>query len=192
MNWLDVVLVLILAVSVYASFRKGLSREVIGLVTVVLALVLGLWFYGTAASYLSRHVASRQAASLAGFLLVFFGVLLLGGLVSYIAGKFLKVTGLSIVDHTLGAVFGLARGFIVAVALVTAAMAFSQGDRPPDAVVHSRLAPYVLDGARVAAAMAPHELKQGFRKRYAQVKAIWGRALERGARVVSETEARKK
>ena len=45
MNWLDLVLLLIVAASVYMSFRKGLSREIIGLVSVVLALLLGIWFY---------------------------------------------------------------------------------------------------------------------------------------------------
>jgi membrane protein required for colicin V production len=43
MNWLDIVLLLILVVSVFTSFRKGLSRELIGLVSVVLGLLLGAW-----------------------------------------------------------------------------------------------------------------------------------------------------
>jgi hypothetical protein len=63
-------------------------------------------------------------------------------------------------------------------------MAFSQGDKPPASVVNSRLAPYVVDAARVFAAMAPHELKEGFRKTYAQVKSAWGNALEKGIRSV--------
>ena len=71
MNWLDVVLLLILAVSVVASFRKGFSREVIGLVSVVLALLLGTWFYGTASALLQPYLSSRSVANFAGFFLVF-------------------------------------------------------------------------------------------------------------------------
>ena len=48
--------------------------------------------------------------------------------------------------------------------------------------MHSKVAPYVIDAARVAAAVAPHELKDGFRKSYAQVKTIWGNALKKGIR----------
>jgi membrane protein required for colicin V production len=183
MNWLDVVLLVILAASVAMSLRKGLSREVIGLVSVILALLLGIWFYGWAGSFLVPYLSSRALANFAGFLLVFCGVLLLGSLVSHMAGRFLKVTGLSIFDHLLGAAFGAVRGIVIAAALVMAIMAFSQGgDKPPASVVSSRVAPYVMDTARGFAAMAPHELKEGFRKTYGQVKAAWGRALEEGTR----------
>jgi len=182
MNWLDVVVLAILAVSVALSFRKGLTREVIGLASVVLAILLGIWFYGTAGSFLVPYLSSRALANFAGFLLVFCAVMLVGHLVSYIVGKFLKVTGLSIFDHLLGAVFGAVRGILIAVALIMAIMAFSQGDKPPASVVDSRTAPYVVDAARAFAALAPHELKDGFRKTYGEVKSAWEKALEEGIR----------
>jgi membrane protein required for colicin V production len=182
MNWLDVVVLAILAVSVALSFRKGLTREVVGLASVVLAILLGIWFYGAAGSFLAPYLSSRALANFAGFLLVFCGVLLLGHVVSYVVGRFLKVTGLSIFDHLLGAVFGALRGILIAVALIMAIMAFSQGDKPPSSVVDSRTAPYVVDAARAFAALAPHELKEGFRKTYGEVKAAWEKALEEGIR----------
>jgi membrane protein required for colicin V production len=180
MNWLDVVVLAVLAVSVFMSFRKGLSREVIGLATVVLAILLGIWFYGTAGSFLAPYLSSRALANFAGFLLVFCGVMLLGHLVSYVVGRFLKVTGLSIFDHLLGAVFGALRGILISVALIMAIMAFSQGAQPPSSVVNSCTAPYVVDAARGFAALAPHELKEGFRRTYDLVKAAWRKALEEG------------
>jgi uncharacterized membrane protein required for colicin V production len=90
------------------------------------------------------------------------------------------VTGLSIFDHALGAGFGFVRGTLIAVALVMGIMAFSTTERPPEAVVRSRVAPYVAGAARVFAAMAPHELKEGFRRTYGQVKSAWERALPDG------------
>src|SRR5438477_4400323 len=158
MNWLDVVLLLIVAGSVVTSFRKGFSREIIGLVAVVLALLLGIWFYGTAGALFERYLSSPAAAHFAGFVAVFCGVLLLGGIVSAIVGKFLRLTGLSIFDRLLGAAFGLARGVLIAVALIMGIMAFSASGRPPASVVHSRTAPYVIDVARLVASMAPHEV----------------------------------
>ena len=184
MNWLDIVLGIILLASVLMSFRKGLTREVIGLVSVVLALLCGTWFYGAAGSFLLTYVSSPRVANFAGFCLVFVGVMLLGSLVSYMAGRFLRVTGLSFIDHALGACFGLLRGMLVAVALVMGIMAFSQGDKPPAPVVDSRLAPFVVDAARLVAAMAPHELKEGFHKSYAQVKEAWSKAIDKGIRSV--------
>jgi membrane protein required for colicin V production len=188
MNWLDAVLLLILVMSVLTSFRKGLSREVIGLVAVIVALIFGIWFYGSAGSLVLPYVSSPAVANLAGFFLVFFGVMLLGGIVSHVVGRFLRVTGLSIVDHALGAAFGLVRGTLVAVALIMGIMAFSPGDQPPESVVNSRVAPYAVDAARFFVSMAPHELKEGYRRTYAQVKAAWQNALEKGIRGVPNGE----
>ena len=94
----------------------------------------------------------------------------------------MKVAGLSFVDRLLGAGFGVVRGLLISIALVLALLAFTPGKSPPNAVVHSRVAPYVIDAARVCAAVAPHELKDGFRKSYEQVKTIWGNALKKGIR----------
>jgi membrane protein required for colicin V production len=192
MNWLDIVLLLILAWSVAASLRKGLTREILGLATVVLALLLALWFYGTAGSSLAPYVSSRSLANLGGFLAVFAGVMLLGSLVGFILGKFLRVTGLSLVDRLLGAAFGAVRGTLVAIVLIMAIMAFSSGDRPPASVVHSRFAPYVTSAARVAASLAPHELKEGFQKTYAQVQAAWGKIVGNGLRGAPSAQKEKK
>jgi membrane protein required for colicin V production len=191
MNWLDFVLALILLACFVGGVRRGFSRQVIGLVSGLLALILGIWLYGTAGSFLKPYVSSPTLANAGGFALVFCGVLLLGEAVSYIVGKFLSVTGLSIVDHTLGGGLGLLRGLIYSIAIIMGAMAFSRGPKPPEAIVESRLAPYVVDASRLVAAMAPHELKEGFRKTYEQVKSAWSDALEKGMRHLPSGEKKK-
>jgi membrane protein required for colicin V production len=195
MNWLDMVLLLILAWNIASSFRKGLTQEVLSLATVVLAMLLGLWFYGTAGSYLTPYLSSHSLANLAGFLVVFVGVMLLGSLVGFTLGKVLRVTGLSVVDRVLGAAFGALRGTLIAIVLIMAIMAFSSGDRPPDSVVRSRFAPYVADAAHVVASIAPHEVKEGFRRTYEQVKGAWGKIVGNGLRgapiAPKETDERK-
>jgi membrane protein required for colicin V production len=177
---------------VLSSLRKGLTREVIGLVTVILALMLGTWMYGSAGSFLLPYVSSPWVANLAGFVIVFSLVMLAGAVVSYAAGKMLKFTGLSIFDHLLGAGFGVVRGVLIATALVMAIMAFSPGTEPPPSVVRSRLAPYVVDAARVFAAMAPRELKDGFRRTYAQVQETWSGAVKKGMGKLGNSEKAKR
>jgi len=124
-------------------------------------------------------VSSTAAANFVGFFVVFFGVLFVGAVVSYVLGKFLRVTGLRFIDHLLGAGFGAVRGVLIAVALIMGIMAFSPNNRP-ESVVQSRTAPYVVDAARAVAAVAPHDLKESFRKTYAEVKTIWDKALDKG------------
>ena len=192
MNLLDFVLAIILLASGVAGFRRGLSRQIIGLVSGVLALLLGIWFYGTVGFYLLPYASSRTMANAGGFVVVFCGVLLLGALVGWVVGRFLKVTGLSVVDHLLGAAFGLLRGLVFAIAIIMGVMAFSRGDKPPEAIVGSRLAPYVVDAARMVASVAPHDLKEGFRKSYTQVKNAWSETLENGIRKLPNAGDKKK
>jgi len=76
----------------------------------------------------------------------------------------------------LGAAFGIVRGLLFSLALVTIMVAFAPGSSaasPPSAVVQSRLAPYVMEASHVLTAIAPHDLKTEFQKRYDQVKQQW-------------------
>lgn len=184
MNWLDYTLLAILGYSTIRAAMRGLTREVIGIVASVAALLLGMWFYGLAGGYLLPYVGSERVAKLAGFALVFFGVLLLGALVGRILARLLRIVGLSFLDRLGGACFGLARGFLFAIALLTAFIAFgphADSGAAPASVVHSQIAPYVLKASNIAVEMAPMELKQSFLKYYSRVKSeIEGLALRRG------------
>jgi membrane protein required for colicin V production len=183
MNWLDIVLLLIILASIATSFSKGLTREVVGLASVVAAIFVGIWFYGMAGGWLEPYVKSRGMANFCGFVIVFAGVMLLGAFIGAVLSRLLRATGLSFFDKLLGAGFGAARGVLLAVAVVLALMAFvpgAQAGSPPSAVVNSKVAPYVIDAARIFAAAAPTELKEGFRKSYDEVKSAWGNALKKG------------
>jgi membrane protein required for colicin V production len=188
MNWLDVLLLVIIGLSVVSSFRKGLTREVIGLASLVLGLLLGAWFYGNVAALLENYLKSRTAANLAGFLIIFLAVAILGAIVRGIIGKFVKVTGLTFLDHILGAAFGTVRGVLVCVALIMGVMAFSPGDKPPQSVEESRLAPYVSDAAKVFVAVAPKELKDGFHKGYDQAQEVWKKTMEKSTHPAPKAE----
>ncbi len=186
MNWLDVVLLVLIVMSTWMASRKGFSREIIGLASSILALICGLWFYGPAGEFLLPYVSSPQVAHFAGFFLVFLGVLILGAIVAAVVSRFVRTVGLSWFDRALGAVFGVVRGVLVAVALITAMMAFTpelRGGGPPGAVVHSKIAPYVLEASRLFAAIAPRDLKDGFHRRYAQVKSKWDETVQHASKI---------
>ncbi len=172
MNWLDIVLIVIFALSVIGGVKDGFAKVVIGFIALILAFALGLWFYGAAGAFLLPYVSHKGIAHFAGFALVFVGVLCLGGLTGWLLGKLMKWAGLSWLDRLLGGAFGVLRGFVVAVALVLALMAFSHKP-PPQSIVNSRFAPYIVDAAYVCAAVAPREVKDGARESYDKLKEAW-------------------
>lgn len=191
MNWLDIALLILMLMSVAISFTKGFSREIIGLISAFAAFLCGIWFYGTAAALVEPYVSSRGVANFCGFALIFIGVLIVGAIAGHILSRILKLAGLSWFDRLLGAGFGALRGLLLGIALVMAIVAFTPGkpaEKPPQAVVDSRLAPYVVDAAHLFAAIAPRELKDGFRKHYEQVKKIWEEVGKKGGRKLPSTE----
>ena len=173
MNWLDYVIIGILLLSTAGSFRKGFSREIIGLGAAFAALILAMWFYGLAGSWLQPYTRSERVANLAGFLLVMFAIIIAGSILGWIVNRFLRTIGLSFFDRALGAAFGLLRGVLIAMALITAFVAFGpyiEARTTPSAVLNSRLAPWLLDASRVFIAMAPMELKSSFREQYTRIR----------------------
>lgn len=191
MNWLDVFILLLMLVSIAISFSKGFSREIIGLISAFVAFLCGIWFYRSAAALVEPYVSSKGVANFCGFALIFIGVLIAGAIVGHILSRILKLAGLSWFDRVLGAGFGVLRGLLLAIALVMAIVAFTPGkppEKPPQAVVDSKLAPYVVDAAHLFAAIAPRELKDGFRKHYEQVKKIWEQVGKKGSQRLPATE----
>jgi membrane protein required for colicin V production len=178
MNWLDAVLVIVLLVSTVSAARKGFSREVIGIAAAFIGLICGIWFYGLAGSFLLPYVSSPHIANFIGFFIVFAGCVILGALISAIVQRFMRTVGLSWFDRFLGGAFGLVRGMLIGVAVITALVAFGPAvaaDAAPVAVGQSRIAPYIVAGANFLVAMAPRELKDSFQIHYAQLKSYWER-----------------
>src|SRR5258708_37688970 len=165
MNWLDMALIAILAVSIVASFAKGFTREAIGLVAAVAALLCGSWFYRMAGDVVRPWVGSREVANLCGFLLIVAAVIVLGWLVSLLASKMMKAVGLSWLDRLLGLAFGVARGGIVCVAVITAYVAVApraDAKTPPPEVGRSPGAPDIIHTPNMMHMASSQEMLVGF------------------------------
>jgi membrane protein required for colicin V production len=168
-NWLDIVIGLTVLLSVLGGVRKGFSREIIGLAAALLGLLLASQFYRIAGQQLKPYISEEFLGSVAGFLIVFLGVVIAGAVLSSIVRRLLKTVGLSAVDRMLGAIYGLVRGSLVAFAIVMALKAF--GSREP--VVKSRIAPYLVEGSGIAAQAAPRGLAERIQRQYSDLKSSW-------------------
>ena len=127
-------------------------------------------------------ITSDRAANFIGFLIVVFTVLLAGALFGAIIKRFLSAVGLSFFDRLLGACFGLIRGALIAIALLTAYIAFGPqtgSKAAPSAVVHSQIAPYLLSASSIFVNIAPMELKRSFREVYDEVRSATKGAMNK-------------
>lgn len=163
MNWLDFVLLGIAAISTVAGFARGLTRMVIGCGATILAVLLSLGFYGIPGGFFESLGMTRQLGGFLGFVTIF-GLVLLGGAVAAaVAGKILKLVGLSWADRCAGGFLGLARGVAVGVVLVVILMAFPL-KTPPKAVRQSVFAPYLAEVGHTVAKFAPKEFSDTYRR----------------------------
>lgn len=178
MNWIDILLAIVIAVSVLTAFAAGFARAGIGFVAMIFGLFAGFWFYGIAGSYVIDYVSSRAIANLIGFFIIFFGVLIVGAVIGMILAKFFKWVGLSWLDRLLGGACGLVRGFVIAAGMATVLLAFAPSP-PPRSVVDSRLLPYVINVSNVFAALTPHEIKDAFYATKDKVQNEWAHHAER-------------
>ena len=159
-NWLDWILIGIMAASVLAAAWRGFVHELISLAAVVAGLVVAALGYRQAATWFEDLTKSHEVALAAGFLTLFFAILILGFLIVLLAKRLIKTAGIQGFDRLLGAAFGLVRGVIVDSILLMVMVAFAI---KPEVVQRSVFSPYVTTGARVLALAMPSGLKEQFR-----------------------------
>ena len=177
-NPLDWCLIIIIGASILFGFRAGLVRVVIGFAAGVLGILLGFWFYQTPAAWFSGYFESATASSALGFLVVFVGTVVAGGIFARLLGAIFKWAGVGWLDRLLGAGVGFLRGMAVAVGIVTPLLAFSIGPMPK-LLEESQLAPYTVAFGKVLITMAPAPIREQFESKANVLKSIWKDELKK-------------
>ena len=170
MTVLDYFVLLVVVASVASGATKGIIRVIVSVAFTVAGLVVAAYAYTFAASVLRIFVAARLA-DLLGFVMVFLIVLVTGSLCSLWLRSGLKRARLGWVDHALGSVFGLLRGWLICSVIYLALTAFPLR---PEAVERATFGPALLEGTKVIAYLTSRELRERFFSGYEIVKQYWG------------------
>ena len=118
MTVFDYVFLGILALSAAVGMWRGLVSEVMAVAAWVLAL-FAAWRYNEQAAWVfAGFIAEPLWRQVAGGALVVVGVLILVALVRYLLRQLLRAAGLGATDRFFGALFGIARGLLVALVVV--------------------------------------------------------------------------
>jgi membrane protein required for colicin V production len=167
---LDWLIVAILVYSIAISWFKGFVREVLGLITVLAAVLLAAWFYRGVGGLFKDVVRTENIALFLGFSLIFVMTLLVGFITIWLVAKFMKFAKFDWADRLLGAAFGFIRGWVFSAAVLLALTAF---EIQTEKLKNSELAPYFLPGSRVIAVMTPYEMKAKFLVGYRALERWW-------------------
>jgi len=151
----DYLVLFVLICSVVISTLRGLVKEILSLASWVVALVIANAYGENLAKLLPEVIPGNVTRLIAAFLALFIGVRLLMMLLSMALEAVIKASGLGLVDHGLGVLFGVARGLVIvlAVVLVCGATAIPQQPLWRDAL----LSPMAETAARTVMPYLPGE-----------------------------------
>ena len=117
MATLDWIFLSVLGASFLLGAWRGLVYEVLSVMSWIAAFVVAQWLAPDAAALLPVQRAPQAGRYAVGFVVVFIAVVFAGALLAWITKKLVQSVGLSPVDRTLGAAFGLLRGAVLVLAV---------------------------------------------------------------------------
>jgi len=113
-TWLDYAFIGVLALSTAWGAWRGLAREVISLAGWVLAFIAANFLAEPLADALERLISNPDLRLIVAFVAIFVVTLTLATLAAIALSKALRAAGLRGLDRTLGGLFGVARGLLIA------------------------------------------------------------------------------
>jgi membrane protein required for colicin V production len=154
-DWMICALVLL---NVVAAAMQGFFSEALTIAGLVVGYLVAAWQYHVLSHWLESFL-NPWFADIAGFLIIFFAVVILFGIAARIARWLMKEAGLSGLDRFLGAVLGLLKGGLMVAVILMGMTAFAPTSK---LLANSQLAPYFLVVGRAAIWLAPSELRARF------------------------------
>lgn len=118
MTIFDYLVLFVMATSILISTMRGLVKEILSLVSWVVAFVVANAYGAALAKFLPEAIPGEAIRLLLAFVVLFIGVRILMGLLGMTVDALVKVTGLSLADRTLGSLFGILRGLVIVLTTV--------------------------------------------------------------------------
>lgn len=187
MTILDYFVLIVVIASVASGTTRGILKGIISIVSAAAGLLAAAQFYEYVAIVFKTFVSNKQWADILAFVAIFLIVLIAGSLLArWLRGR-LKRARLTWVDRSVGAVFGLVRGWLICSAVYLALTAFPVRLA---AVERATFAPVLLEGTRVLAYMTSAEVRQQFLRGYETIQGLWKQKTQ-SSRVVNKPEENK-
>lgn len=118
MTAFDYLVLFVLICSVVISTLRGLIKEILSLVSWIVAFMVANAYGESLAALLPDAIPGQLTRLIVAFIALFIGVRILMSLLSMAVEAIVKASGLTLADRGLGGLFGLARGMVIVLAAV--------------------------------------------------------------------------
>jgi len=171
MNFFDIVVIIILAVSVIGGVFRGLIKELSSIIGVLGGFYGAYSYYMVLAKPLARWVSNPAYLNILSFLIIFCGILIIISILGVIIKYILNIAFLGWVDRICGAGFGIIKGILIASVLLITLTAFLPKNAP--VIKNSMLAPYVTLISEKMAKVVSKDMKHKFSAKIRELKKVW-------------------
>jgi membrane protein required for colicin V production len=165
MTLLDYFVLIVVGVSVFFGFVRGIIRSVISMVAALAGLICAAYWYPYGARVVGWFV-SQPAADFISFILIFLLFLIAGALLSRLLLSAARHAHLRWADRLLGVAFGLVKAWLICSVVYLALTAFPIRI---DAVERAAFSPVLLEGSRLLVSITSGGLKSHFWDGYSSV-----------------------
>jgi membrane protein required for colicin V production len=159
-SYLDLAVLGIVLVSALLSMMRGFTREVLAIASWAAAAAAAYYFYPMVMPYLAPYIHKEIIAQAAAAAIVFFVTLIVVSLVTVRLSDAILDSKIGALDRSLGFVFGVARGFLLAVVAFAIFNWLVSEKQQPEWVQNARTRPVLSETAVRIVAMLPTDAAQ--------------------------------
>lgn len=165
-SYLDLALLLIVAVSALLSMVRGFTREILAIASWGAAAVAAYYLHPYLLPYITPYIAKEAVARVAAIAAVFFATLIIVSIITVKLSDAILDSKVGALDRTLGFLFGAARGFLLGV-VAFQFFTWLVPNKQPEWVTTARSRPLLLttgDQLRALLPADPDKLLKGLKK----------------------------
>ena len=153
MSWLDVIVVIAIAIFTFLGLRMGIIKAVLSLAGLIVGVVLAGRYYVPFSEGLT-FISSANVAKIVAFAVILIGVMVIARVVAGLLRRVVSMLMLGWVDKVGGAILGLVLGATLCGALLAIWIKYLG---MADAIAESALAFLLLDRLPMVLALLPGE-----------------------------------
>jgi membrane protein required for colicin V production len=159
-SYLDLAVLGIVLVSALLSMMRGFTREVLAIASWAAAAAAAYYFYPMVMPYLATYIHKEVIAQAAAAAIVFFVTLIVVSLFTVRLSDAILDSKIGALDRSLGFVFGVARGFLLAVVAFAIFNWLVSEKQQPEWVKNARTRPILTETADRIVALLPTDAAQ--------------------------------
>jgi membrane protein required for colicin V production len=153
MSWLDIVIVVAMAVPAFLGLRIGIIKASLSLAGVIVGVILAGYYYAPLAKQLS-FITPSTVANIVAFAIILIGIMAIAAVLARVLKWLASLVLLGWVNHLGGAIFGLLVGALFCSAILAIWIKYLG---TVTVITESLLATILLDRFPMVLALLPEE-----------------------------------